>query len=224
MVIRINSPLFLIGLIFLLLTVPCTAAVRSTINTLYTVAGTGGSTSGGGTGGVSTAMTMNAPRGVWEDSLGVVFVSEYNGNCIRKFSYPNGIVSAVAGFCGGANTYGGDNAPATSGLLYHPYCFGVDTSGVLYTADRDNNRIRMVSNTIIYTLSGSSTGSNTGDGGPATSATLFNPSGLWIDSVGQIYLTTTGTASFVVRKISSNASRQITLIAGIDVYTSLWTE
>jgi len=56
----------------------------------------------------------------------------------------------------------------------------------VYIADRDNNRIRKVtaSTGIITTIAGTGTGSYSGDGGAATSATLNYPFGVAVDSAG----------------------------------------
>ena len=59
--------------------------------------------------------------------------------------------------------------------------------GNVYIADRDNHRVRVVtvSTGIITTIAGSSTsGSYSGDNGPATSATLYYPSGVAVDTSG----------------------------------------
>ena len=64
----------------------------------------------------------------------------------------------------------------------------VSLLGNVYIADRYNNRIRKVtiSTWIITTIAGSSTSdSYSGDNGPATSATLYNPSGVNVDSSGK---------------------------------------
>ena len=61
--------------------------------------------------------------------------------------------------------------------------------GNVYIADTENDRIRKVtvSNGIITTIAGSSTsGSYSGDGGPATSATLYYPYGVALDASGRI--------------------------------------
>ena len=60
--------------------------------------------------------------------------------------------------------------------------------GNVYIADTDNHRIRKVtvSTGIITTIAGSSTsGSYSGDNGPATSATLYYPTGVNVDSSGK---------------------------------------
>ena len=56
----------------------------------------------------------------------------------------------------------------------------------MYIADRYNMRIRKVtvSTGIITTIAGTGTGSYSGDGGAATSAALYYPSGVALDSSG----------------------------------------
>ena len=56
----------------------------------------------------------------------------------------------------------------------------------MYIADTYNYRIRKVtvSTGIITTIAGTGTGSYSGDGGAATSAALYYPSGVALDSSG----------------------------------------
>ena len=58
----------------------------------------------------------------------------------------------------------------------------------MYIADKGNNRIRKVtvSTGIITTIAGTGTGSYSGDGGDATSATLNGPYGVAVDASGRI--------------------------------------
>ena len=60
--------------------------------------------------------------------------------------------------------------------------------GNVYIADTRNNRIRKVtvSTGIITTIAGTGTASYSGDGGDATSATLYDPDGLGLDVSGRI--------------------------------------
>ena len=65
--------------------------------------------------------------------------------------------------------------------------------GNLYIANSNNHRIRMVaaSTNIITTIAGTGTSSFSGDGGAATLATLYMPTGVALDSLGSvIYLIT----------------------------------
>src|SRR5208337_3404973 len=64
-----------------------------------------------------------------------------NGNLrIRKVS--NGVITTVAG--NGTLGFSGDNGPATSAELSDPTGVAVDPAGNIYAADRDNNRIRVL--------------------------------------------------------------------------------
>jgi uncharacterized protein (TIGR03437 family) len=64
----------------------------------------------------------------------------------------------------------------------------VDSAGSLYIADTANNRIRKVSNGAIITVAGNGGIGFSGDGGPATSAQLYNPHGVAVDSAGNVYV------------------------------------
>ncbi len=65
-----------------------------------------------------------------------------------------------------------------------------DIAGNLYFADAGNQRIRRIeaSTGIINTIAGTGTAGYSGDGGSATTATIANPSGLAVDSQGQVYI------------------------------------
>lgn len=189
---------------------------RNTVNIIYTVAGSSTS-SATGTGGVASAMTFKLPKGIWEDSMGVIYTSDSSGQCVRQFSYPNGIVTDVAGMCGTTGAFSGDGGLATSGKLNSPFFLCGNTNGVLYIDDFSNNRIRIVSNQIITTLTGSAA-SNSGDNGPASSATLSGPAGIWLDTQTRLYI---GVQSgHNVRRVDLSTNI-ITLIAGIRIDLSM---
>ena len=61
--------------------------------------------------------------------------------------------------------------------------------GNVYIADTDNNRIRKVtvSTGIIDTIAGTGTIGYSGDGGAATSAALYNPYDVALDSSGRVW-------------------------------------
>ncbi len=100
-----------------------------------------------------------------------------------------GIITTIAGT--GSASYSGDNGQATSATFYGPTGVALDSAGNIYVGDQSNNRIRKVtiSTGIITTIAGSSTsGSYSGDNGQATSAALNNPTGVSLDSVGNVYV------------------------------------
>ena len=162
-------------------------------NIINTIAGSGatGCTSGSFTGdnGQATAATFNGPVGLAVDSSGNLYIGDTGNHRIRKVAVSTGVITTIVG-TGGVG-YSGDNAVATSATIYYPQGVAVDTSGNIYIADQYNNRIRKVtiSTGIISTIAGSSTvGSFSGDDGEATSARLYRPIGLAIDSSRNIYI------------------------------------
>ncbi len=94
------------------------------------------------------------------------------------------IISTVAGT--GEYGYSGDDSDATSATLSSPAGIAVDSVGNVYFADTSIHRVRKitVSTGIISTYVGTGSGSYSGDGGAATSAALYWPNGLCMDSAG----------------------------------------
>ena len=116
--------------------------------------------------------------------LGNIYIADASNSRIRKVTVSTGIISTIAGT--GTQSYSGDNGAATSATLNYPFGVGLDTAGNVYIADTDNHRIRKVtiSTGIITTFAGTGTESYSGDNGPATSATLNQPTGVALDSAG----------------------------------------
>jgi len=153
---------------------------------ISTIAGTG-PTGYSGDGGPATKATFTYPTGVAVDSSGNVYVADSDNCVIRKIS-PSGIISTVAGN-GPTFGYGGDNGPATEAQLGSIGGVAIDASGNLYIADTGNERIRYVSASgIITTIAGTGAIGFSGDGSPATGATLDDPAAVAVDSSGAVYV------------------------------------
>lgn len=177
---------------------------------ISTLAGTGQGAYGGDYGGDSgpaTSARLNGPTGVAIDLAGNVYIADRSNNRVRKVT-ATGSISTVAG--NGTAGFSGDDGPATSAELYSPSGVAVDMAGNLYIADTLNRRIRKVSGGIITTVAGNGNLAYSGDGGPATSASLFNPSAVVVDSVGNMFIA--DTSNFVVRKVT--LAGIITTVAG----------
>jgi sugar lactone lactonase YvrE len=99
---------------------------------------------------------------------------------------PPGTIDTVAG--NGTYGYSGDGGPATSAELFQSGAVALDVSGNLYIADTYNCRVRKVSGGTITTVAGTGLCTSSGDGGPATSATLDYPSGIVLDQLGNLYV------------------------------------
>ncbi len=175
--------------------------------TITTVAGSG--TQGfGGDNGPATSASFSNPFGVAVDSSGNLYIADYTNQRIRKVSV-GGTITTVAG--NGAGGFSGDNGPATSASLHSPYGVGVDSSGNLYIADLNNSRIRKVSaGGTITTVAGNGFSGSSGDNGPATSASLYNPFGVALDNGGNLYIA--DQSNNRIRKVSAGGT--ITTVAG----------
>jgi len=136
----------------------------------------------------ATEAELDAPEGVAVDSAGNIYIADFWNCRIRKVTASTGYISTVAG--DGTCGYNGDNITATSAELYHPNNVAVDSAGNIYIADSGDYRVRKVTASTgkISTVAGDGTYGFSGDNGPATSAELYFPDGLAVDSSGNIYI------------------------------------
>lgn len=90
----------------------------------------------------------------------------------------------------GEKGFAGDGRLATAALLNGPFDVAFDHAGNLYFSDTFNHRIRRVDarSGIITTVAGNGSAGYSGDGGPATGASLNEPYGIAIDSAGNIFV------------------------------------
>ncbi len=160
-----------------------------------------------GDGGPATAASC-APYRVARDSAGNLYVADGSSRRIRKVSAA-GIITTVAGR--GTGQSSGDGGPATLAELIQPLGVAVDPAGNVYIADEGSNRIRKVNTAgIISTIAGNGKQGFNGDGGPATSASLYEPSGVAVDPAGNVYIADAG--NLRIRKVDTAGT--ITTIAG----------
>ena len=172
---------------------------------ITTIAGNG-TTGYSGDGGPATSASLNGPIGVAVDGSGNLFIADYYSNRVRRVS-PDGVITTVAG--NGTPWHSGDGGPATSAGL-SAYALAVDNDGNLFIADRHNRRVRKVgTDGIITTVAGNGTPGDSGDGGPATSAQLNEPSGVVVDG-GNLFIA--DFYNYRVRKVSPDGI--ITTAAG----------
>ncbi|MEX1115072.1 MAG: hypothetical protein WEB53_07470 [Akkermansiaceae bacterium] len=138
--------------------------------------------SGSTDGPVSTAR-FSLPSGIDIDAAGNLYIADSSNGIIRKIT-ADGMVSTIAGT---ANTYArllDGTGPAA--IFWSPSDLVVAPDGTLYVADTGNRAIRKITtDRVVTTLSGTGTGS------------FPSPLGIEMDSLGNLYVTTGSTGSYV---------------------------
>jgi hypothetical protein len=178
--------------------------VTASTGIITTVAGNG-TVGYSGDGGAATSAEINLPWSVAVDSTGNIYFADYGNSRIRKVTVSTGIITTVAG--NGTAGYSGDGGAATSAKINYPEGVTVDSSGNIYIADYNNNRVRKVtvSTGKISTVAGNGTQGFSGDGGAATSAEMYAPGSVALDSSGNIYIGDRG----------NNRIRKVTVATGV---------
>jgi trimeric autotransporter adhesin len=155
-----------------------------------------------GDGDPATDAEFRYPYGVSTDAAGNVYIADTSNCRIREVSAATGIIDTVAG--DGSCGFSGDG-PAIQSEINSPEGVWSDANGNLFIADTYNERIRWVNlSGIMTTIAGTGTAAYTGDGGVATSADLYYPSGVALDASGNILVA--DQFNFRVRKISAFAA------------------
>jgi len=175
----------------------------STTGNVTTIAG---NQSAGLVNGVASSAEFYAPSGQVFDAQGNLYVSDQGNNVIRKIT-PAGVVSNYAG-TGQAGYRNGavdsahlTNASDSLAKFNSPQGLCIDASGNLYVADRGNNVIReIMPNGRTKTIAGNAV---KGFIDATDEAAFFdNPTGVAIDSKGNVWVTDQGNSA--LREISSS--------------------
>ncbi len=140
------------------------------------------------------------------DAAGNLYVSDTNR--VLKVT-PAGVVTTVAG--NKDPGYSGDGGPAVNAQLNLPSAVALDTAGDIFVADAGNHVVRKVTaGGTISTVAGNGQPGHAGDGGPATSAQLYQPAGVAVDATGSLLIADTGNG--LIRKVTPDGT--ITTVAG----------
>jgi len=172
------------------------------VTTLAGLAGSSGSIDGTG-----SAARFNRPCGVAVGSAGNVFVADSDNNVIRKIT-PAAVVTTLAGLAGNSGSTDGTGSAA---VFNHPQGVAVDSAGTVYVADTGNHTIRKITPAgVVTTLAGlaGSSGSADGTGGAAR---FSGPSGVAVDSTGNVYVADSGNCT--IRKVTP--AGVVTTLAGL---------
>lgn len=106
---------------------------------ISTVAGNG--TAGfAGDGGTATSAQLFAPAGVVLDPAGNLLIADSGNQRIRRVT--GGVIRTIAG--NGTRGYSGDGGLAAQAQFYDPMSLAVNSAGLIYVADMENNVIRVL--------------------------------------------------------------------------------
>jgi hypothetical protein len=141
-----------------------------------------------GDGGAATSAGLYGPEGLALDRAGNLFIAEFGNHRVRRVAIGTGIITTVAG--DGVPRFSGDGGPVTSASLNGPVGLTFDRDENLIIVDFGNHRIRRVAagTGIITTIAGSGGAGFSGDGGAATSASLWNPHGIAMSPTGDLFI------------------------------------
>lgn len=170
---------------------------RNGVITTFAGSGTAGF---GGDSGPAAQAQLNTPTGVCTDTNGNVYINDISNFRVRKVS-PSGVITTVAGNGQGSSIIGttfgtlGDGGPATSASFSIAIRCATDRNGNLFVVDQGAHCVRKIdTGGTISTFAGhcvaaSASNGFSGDGGPATSAVLNNPTALTFDAQGNLFIT-----------------------------------
>ncbi len=177
---------------------------------ISTVAGTGSTVFNGDNIQATAATISRYSYDVVLDSSDNLYISDGVNNRIRKVDASTGVITTIVGT--GTASSSGDGSAATSAAINGPVYIRLDSAGNLYISEMVGCRVRKVvtvsteiptsapsvqptyypslsphSISVISTIAGTGTASYSGDGGAATAATINIPTGIAIDSSGNVY-------------------------------------
>lgn len=180
------------------------------IVTIY--AGAGNTFSVGGDNGPARSATFGGAA-IALDSSNNLYIADAFNDRVRKITASTGVITTIAGT--GVYNSTGDGGPATAATIANPRGIAVDRAGNIYVSDRDASYVRRITpDGIINPFAGRRLSyATTGDGGPATGASLLYPARLAVDSAGNLYI---GSDEYKIRRVGANGI--ITTVLGTGTY------
>ncbi|MBO9539269.1 hypothetical protein J7643_01600 [bacterium] len=170
-----------------------------TTNRLKTYAGTPGTSGFSGDGGPATSAKMSFPGCLARDASGSLYFIDGANKRIRKVDATTGDITTIAGNGVAISASNGSIASSSSvSVVYSTRTTSgivVNAAGDVIFAETPSNKVRKIDHATgrLSTVAGNgSAGTSGGDGGPATSAGVYNPLGLLLDEYENLYISSYG--------------------------------
>jgi uncharacterized repeat protein (TIGR01451 family) len=165
------------------------------VTTLAGLAGTGGFTDGTG-----SDAHFGSLNGIAVDKAGNIYVTDGTYNTVRKITR-TGVVTTLAGT---PAVVGSTDGTGSAARFHYPFGITVDTAGNLYVSDQSNHTIRKITpGGVVTTVAGSAGVIGSADGS-GSAARFYYPSGMAIDSAGNLFVA--DTYNHTIRKITPGGS------------------
>ena len=138
-----------------------------------------------GDGGPATEARIGTPSAIDFDARGRMYFSDSACHVVRRVD-TDGVIRTIIGT--GEAGFSPDGAQAAfRARLDGPRGLAVRADGTVFVSDTENDRVRVVApDGTLRTVAGSATPGFSGDGGPATNASLNQPTGLCLLDDGVI--------------------------------------
>ena len=180
--------------------------------TISTFAGTG-KPGFSGDGGPATSAALHDPIAIeFSPDSRSLLICDIGNQRVRSIDLKSRIITTIAG--NGAKDPTPDGAPLSPATPLHgPRTITFDPKGNLCLALRDGHTIfrASLSDRILHRVAGTGKPGFSGNGGPASAASLSGPKGLASDSLGRIYIADTESHSI---RVIDPASGLISVVAG----------
>ncbi|RYZ77362.1 MAG: hypothetical protein EOP05_02055 [Proteobacteria bacterium] len=161
------------------------------VSTFAGTAGTSGTTNATG-----AAARFSGPSGLVVGSANQLFVADYNNDVIRVITP----TAAVTNFAGSSYEPGAANGNGSAAGFNSPLALTLDASGTVFVADTYNHTIRKITSSGVVTTIAGVAGSVGNTNGAGTAAKFRSPSGIAVDSAGNLFVA--DTANHAIRKIT----------------------
>jgi uncharacterized protein (TIGR03437 family) len=156
-----------------------------TSGTVTTIAGTG-VPGFSGDGGPATQAQIGSATALAIDATGGVLFTDAGNKRLRRVDLGTGVITTVAG--NGQAAFSGLGQPAATTGIGNVAGVAVDSTGNIYIGGINTGLVLKISPAGVVSVAGGGGGCGyAGDGGPATSAFVCQPSSMAVDASGNIY-------------------------------------